>query len=237
MKSDNMTETDASKKPPQKSTSDTDEENHKLDVHPRRPSMMAMEDLPEFITYKCVKTKPSTFSRTRHFQLTQGEKELYHTKLKSHSQTEPIPVARGNTVHYRNKNPYYILTNKDHEAFSLRKDSPTGNELMLVNFYQIISADEPKNIQVKFTSPPGSVSPRIVSQKPTRNANGEWILDFSDRILLPSLKNAILINEVTKEQVVVVRKTAVDTLELDCLTNIDPLLVFGIAMAMWASPK
>ncbi|EAY04672.1 hypothetical protein TVAG_474700 [Trichomonas vaginalis G3] len=51
------------------------------------------------------------------------------------TQIEPIPIGTGTEVHYRGEHEYLLLTNSNHEAFSLREKTPKGKELLVISMY------------------------------------------------------------------------------------------------------
>lgn len=214
--------------------SDQKPETHEFDIHPRRPSVMLESDLPEFLTYSCIKTKSSMLGGyCTHFQLALDDKQLFHAKVKKMNQVEPIPVGPGTEVHYRGKQDYLLLTNSTHEAFSLRESTPTGNEMLVVSMYQIVSVDEPKTVRVVYKNMNGEGTKILVSRKPTQAEDGTWILDFSDRYTIPSRKNAILVDENTNEEVLAIRKVEDNEIEIDAVVTVSPLYVFATALSFW----
>ncbi|EAY06854.1 hypothetical protein TVAG_340320 [Trichomonas vaginalis G3] len=209
-------------------------ENHTFDIHPRRPSILLESDLPEYKTYSCIKSKPSVFGgNCIHFQLSLDDQNLFHSKVKKMTQIEPIPVAHGTEVHYRGEKEYLLLTNANHEAFSLREKTPTGTELLVISMYQIVSVDEPKTVRVVYKNQGSEGATCLVSRKPTQNPDGTWILDFSERYTIPSKRNAILVDEQTKEEVLVIRKVEENEIEIDAIATVPPLYVFGTALSFW----
>ena len=204
-------------------------------IHPRRPSAIPESELPEYVTYSCIRSKPS--GHCIHFQLSLDDRDLYHAKVKSTSQIEPIPVSAGKEVHYSKKNDFYMLTNKSHEVFSLRAKSPNGEEMFVFSEYQIISIDDPKNISVVYKkSETDQRKVKFINKKPTKQSDGNWVLDFSERYTVPSKKNAILIDEETGKEMIVVRKVENFEIELDAYEPIPPIYVFAVALSFWLSP-
>lgn len=210
-------------------------EDHTFDIHPRRPSMMDSSDLPEYLTYSCIKAKASKFGGGSciHFQLSLDDKNLFHSKVKKMSQTEPIPVGAGTEVHYRGKQEYVLLCNATHEAFSLREKSPTGPEVLVISMYQIVSIDEPKTVRVVYKNLHNSGHTCLVSRKPIKNPDGTWMLDFCERYTIPSKRNAILVDEQTLSEVLVIRKVEEFEIEIDAIATVPPLYVFGTALSFW----
>lgn len=57
-------------------------EEHKFDIHPRRPSAMLESDLPKYNTYKCIKVKNGMHrGRCIHFELVLEDRHLFHSKV------------------------------------------------------------------------------------------------------------------------------------------------------------
>ena len=219
----------------QSHTSHSDEQP--TSIHPRRPSQIPESELPEYITYSCIRKKSTLSGRCTHFQLSLDDRDIYHSKIKSTTQTEPIPIAAGTEAHYSKGNDFYLLTNKSHEAFSLRAKKPNGKEIAILTMYQIISIDDPKNIQLLYNrSESDDTKIKLVNRKPTLQADGTWVLDFSERYTIPSKKNAILVDDETGKEMIVVRKVEENEIELDAFEPIPPIYVFALAVAFWVCP-
>ena len=219
----------------QSHTSHSDEQP--TSIHPRRPSQIPESELPEYITYNCLRKKSSLPGHCTHFQLSLDDRDIYHSKIKSVAQIEPIPISAGTEAHFSKPNDFYLLTNKSHEAFSLRSKKPNGKEIFTLTMYQIISIDDPKNIQLLYNrSESDDTKIKLINRKPTQQPNGNWVLDFSERYTIPSKKNAILIDEETGKEMIVVRKVEENEIELDAFEAIPPIYVFALAVAFWVCP-
>lgn len=208
-----------------------------FNIHPRRPSALHESDLPEYVTYSCIKSTPKWGTHCTHFQLSMDDLDLFHTKLKSLNQTEPIPISSGKECHYTKDNDFYLLTNKTHEAFSLRAKNPKGKEIMILTMYQIVSIDEPKVVSITYNKSETSTEVvKLENQKPVLQTDGTWVLDFSERYTIPSKENAILVDEKTGKEMIVIRKVEENEIQLDSFEPIPPYIVFAVAVSFWLAP-
>ena len=187
-------------------------------------------------TYRIVRTH--TFSlrgRRTHFQIYSGDEPLYHAKLKSKRQTEPIPIGNGKDVHYSSQtHAAYLLTNPDAMNFSLRARMELGSEIITVeHFHNNNDKTIPKTIKMNLFLKDSLIPQKLVSKMPIASDDGEWVLDFHDKNVIPSIKNVIMIGETSPVEFLVVRKVDDDIVEADAVPVMSALATFGFVLTLF----
>jgi hypothetical protein len=169
------------------------------------------------------------------FTLFQQNHALYSTKLKGRRSSIPVPIARGGEMHYRDPEfAAYLLSGNKHTQFSLRAITTFGSELLTVKF-SIQNGDRPlpRNVELNFFLKDSLVPQKLKSKTPKLNPDGHWGLDFGERPLVPSVRNHIFVQEETDLEFMTVRKVAKHTIEVDAVTLLSSLAVFGIVLSLF----
>lgn len=118
----------------------------------------------------------------------------------------------------------YILSGADGAEWAkLSVTHPGGNTLL------------PRQIEFVGASPKGEKI-RLKSKKLDVGPNGEKGLFFGGRLVVSSVKNAILIDKESKKECLGIRKIAKNILELDAHQGILPMHAFAAGMAAWLAP-
>lgn len=216
----------------QPSVSSDDKEFGRYNIHGRRGSFILGYDPNAFRIYRCEreKSRPGRNSPAV-YRLSSGDKVIYTTKSTSPKQISPIKIFEGAVI--SKEAPYFLLSDKYHETFELRKGSPTGNSLFLLNQYQLSVQNEPKSINVEIYNPDNNDTVHFSNRKPVLSPNGEWHLDFGDRKSIPSFRNCILVEPLSGVAVIIVRKVDKDMFEIDVAIPVPELFIFAIALSMW----
>ena len=206
----------------------------------RANDIMMFRDYPvipsEYVTYNCFKSEELSWRGKRHYYyIYLDTKRCFTSKVKALNQTEPIPVSQGEKCHYRGKNEYFILTSRNLKAYSIRKGSPTGNEIGILTMFQMASTGEPKEIRFTIYHDDNSIPLRMISLKPDRLPDNSYQLDFRGRYCVPSIKNCILVRETDKKEMIAVRKVEHNELEIDALASIPPIYIHVLSLALWCS--
>lgn len=119
----------------------------------------------------------------------------------------------------------YILLGKDGSEWAKAKVSHPGGNTWI-----------PRQMQFQGTSPNGGVI-KLKSKKLEVGQNRERGLFFGGKLVVSSVKNAILIDQSTMKESIGIRKIAKNILELDAHREILPMHAFAIGLAAWMGPS
>ena len=75
----------------------------------------------------------------------------------------------------------------------------------------------------------------LKSRLPTKTSKGQYILFFGGRLAIPSIKNCTLIQQNTKEEVIGIRKTDKDIIEVDARNDYTPIQIFFLGAIAFLS--
>lgn len=167
-----------------------------------------------------------------HFQLNINGEKLLHTKLMNINQTEPIPISYGDEVHYSEKNEFYLLPDRGHLTYTLKKGSPDGVCLCTIIF---TSQNEIKRLNVTLHKSYGSISANLNSVIPVKDSNNLWTLDFAGKHAEPNPHNFVLKCNASKRIVLMMRQDY-NCFLIDSAPELPPEIIFSIALAMRISP-
>lgn len=173
-----------------------------------------------------------------YFQIKTGNNVLYTTKMKGKRPDDPLPIAKGDQMHYSSKEfAGYLLSGNKHTIFSLRAQTTFGKELLSILF-ESPNGDKslPKKISVSFFLKDSLIPKKLVNLDPSINDDGFFELNFHNKHVIPSIKNCILINDENKCEFVMVRKVSDDLIEADAVNVLSPLAVFAIVLSLCQSP-
>jgi hypothetical protein len=128
-----------------------------------------------------------------------------------------------------------IIASDGASTFCLRRGGQYGEEVAALNFSKKSSANKrttpPRHLRLNLFKPGGL--PSVFASRPPRiNAIGEWTLDFGDRPVIASVKNALLVDPNNKEACAIM-KADDQTLRIDALEAFDPLIVFTLGIGSW----
>ena len=74
----------------------------------------------------------------------------------------------------------------------------------------------------------------LYSKRPKKNKKGLWCLDFHNRYTMPSVKNAIFVKDKdleSGEELMMIRKTAEDSLAIDIMSPVPPVIAFAVGLS------
>lgn len=189
------------------------------------------DTVPSLACYRSMRIKVNQGKGKRiHFQFSLDEVDLYHAKLKTKHQFEPIPIARGNEVHYSHGAEFYLIPNEEFTEYSLRHND---DEIMFCKFEK--RKKEPKVIEVTWSENPDSPI-KLVSQEAEKTDAGTYCLDFDGRYAEPSIKNCILVTADTQEIVAMFRRVDEWEMNVDAKPNYPDLMLFAVLLCLNVCP-
>lgn len=169
-----------------------------------------------------------------HMQLNLNGKPLFHSKIKSRTGIDEIPIAKGTECHFSDQNHEgVILVRDDNKSFSLRKNTRLGEEMATIRF-KIFEEGEKKPRQCSVHSFTGGsdVPPDLFTRPFIQKPNGQWLMQLSGRSARPSIKNVVLVDKSNREWIIVLR-TSESTLTIEASPNFDPLVVFAVGASSY----
>jgi hypothetical protein len=188
------------------------------------------------VTYHVARSYHRTLKGRRiQFQMTGSGGPVFHTKLRSDN-PGVIPVARGSHMHF--SDPSFdgvILASAGASAFCIRRGGQYSWAIGALKFTRKIAANKrraPLRLLRLDLFDPGALPPVLTSRPPKMNPIGAWTLDFGDRPVVASVKNALLVDAQNKEACAIMRSDE-RTLRIDALEAFDPIIIFAIGVGSW----
>jgi hypothetical protein len=203
-------------------------------------------DLPEievpnaaaepFVTYGLTRERRSSiYGKRFYFTFYLQGNLLFRAKAKGRNPSDAIAIATQHEVHLRGNCGFYLIHQNDSTFFSLRKEAPTGVELLTVTIHKTspILAIPPHSV-VKVLSEIGVPALNLESKRPKMTLRREWKLDFGRRFVVPSEKNAIFVidDEMADHELVLVRKIGSAAFEIEVSERIPAIAGFSIALSL-----
>jgi hypothetical protein len=200
---------------------------------PAYPTSVEPERKLTTFSYTIERSANRTLKGARtHFQFSLNGEDLLHSKLKSDS-PDMIFISKGSAMHFSDTQyEGVLLVSDDLTSYSVRRKNQYGDELAAVRFTSkppVQKAKQPRNVKVTFFGQKPALPPTIGNRVPVRSLLGKWSLDFGNRPIVSSVKNTILVDGDDRE-ICAVRKTAANTMALDAVEDMDPLIVFAIGI-------
>jgi hypothetical protein len=124
-----------------------------------------------------------------------------------------------------------ILTTDDLTSFSVRRDHRYGEELAAI--YYSAHPKHPRHIRIGLFKVDPTLPTAIHNRRPKRSPLGGWVLEFGQRSVMPSRRNAILVDDADRE-VATVRQVEKNALEIDAHPLLGELIVFVIGLSSFA---
>jgi hypothetical protein len=144
--------------------------------------------------------------------------------------TDLVFISESPSVHIKAQQYDWVLrVTKGQCAFELlKKDSDEiAMSLSMTNDYE--KAIGPRKIEIDIAGV------RLHSRLPVLKPNGTWCLPFSGKYVVPSQKNAVIL-DAEDQTVILVRKIEKISLELETIGNFSPLQMFVIGIASFICP-
>ena len=125
---------------------------------------------------------------------------------------------------------YTILLENSYCSFSLHKGESYDDEIFSILYNTTKNAIKPKNCVLHFFTEVQGLPNRIQSVKPNQNSEGESIIRFGHRQVIPSIKNMKFLDENQKE-ILAVMKIGKDQIciEASSLFPEEVIYLFGVA--------
>lgn len=158
---------------------------------------------------------------------------IYSAKYK-HGK-EMIPIIKGTDSNFDGPMDSCVILGNKASDFDLRRKSKTGVEILAMRFYPSTKEDPHRRFVVTFFSPLENAPLRLFSRQPTVYNNGKLTFDFGGRFHHISVKNAILYEKKSSDDLLWIRKTGVDVLEIETAFPVEPLAVFGIGIGSFVT--
>lgn len=167
------------------------------------------------------------------FSLFNVSEFLYSAKYKSGS--DIIPIVKGQTVHVDGPMDACITVGNKETDFGLRMKSKTGDELLVIRFSPPEANEIARKLVCSIFASGEDIPSRLFSRQPTVQNMGKLTFDFGGRFHIISVKNAVLYDKNGKENIIWIRKTGEDVLEIEVARNFDHLIVFALGIASFIS--
>lgn len=187
------------------------------------------------IPYRLQRTSLHSIRGKRtHYQLFQGKNPILHTKVKQ-GKTDELYITSGTETHFKDGNYKAVFLSANHNTtFSLREKTSIGKELMIIR-YLPGGDNEPRNVTVHFNDFGGHPID-FQNRKARLTSHNLWILDLRGRLALKSIKNCIVVDE-NNEEVMIVLKAEVDTLNIEAREEITDIEVMAMGLSAFLCKK
>lgn len=192
-----------------------------------------------FNDFKTFTIKRSTsimiYGKRIKFSILDGENVLFSSKFKGMEKI--IPISAGAECHMKaSEHDAYVITGNDFHDFSLREKSATGREKLTCRFFSYGKTMRTRRSVVTLffhqsDSESNDYVLRLTSRKPVVDDDGNVLHDFGGRKAVQSIRNVAYIDKESNLDLIYLRKTDDDILELDSKVNIGPLSLFAIAIS------
>jgi hypothetical protein len=197
------------------------------------PGDLQMTYQPPLVCYRLMRSAELKFiGREIRYTFISDEDDLYYTKISSKSQKDPLPLFMQRGLE-AGPPDFDMHCSADFQSFSVRR-----NEIELFTATMLLTdgAKSPKRIEADWRYNDGSVMLHFYSQTPSRDSQGNWKLDFSERTAEPSIQNCIMIDSATSDVAIMVRKVDSVETDIDARPNIPTLFLFFLAIALKICP-
>jgi hypothetical protein len=124
-----------------------------------------------------------------------------------------------------------ILATADLASFSIRRTHRHGEELATLYFF--VHGKGPRHLKMTLFKTNGDIPNLIADRRAKRSPLGGWVLDFGQRVAIPSPRNAILVDAANRE-IATVREVEKHTLEIDAPSQLEELVIFGLGFSSFA---
>ena len=159
---------------------------------------------------------------------------LYSAKTKKRYPTDLIKICEGEDAHIDCDYQYELVQSMENTHFILEPKN-SQKEIMAFDTKPECSLTKtPRKTGVIIYEEADKIL-EMTSREPTRE-KGDWKLDFSDRLAIPSQKNTIfqqVTNQKESFEFLAFRKIAKNSIACDCGKEFDPIVVFGIALSLY----
>lgn len=192
------------------------------------------EELSSLILYRLQRIKKTTWKGNRIlFHLIQGTVPIFSTKIKS-KKIQKIFIAEGAEMHFHTGNfPGIIDVNLDNTKFSLRKnqDGPILCELIINPSVE----NTPRSSTIHFYTDISGI-PNEISNRSASITKFGYLIDFSGRHGIKSIKNCIMVDAQGSE-VISIRKISKTEFAIDASSKLSNLIVFMFGLGQTLCKK
>jgi len=221
-------------------------DNTRNEVQIEPNESMNVIERPQYVSARVINSIPPTpltiFTITRensfkisgrriYFRFNRETNCIFSAKCKSKG-SEKIPIVSGSEVHLRNPSDTVLIVGNNGTDFSLRERSQTGKELLTVRYYpKSIGTNSFRRMVITFFQKTEEMPQKLRSKTPTFTNDGVAIHDFEGRYSIASVKNAVLAEEESLPNLLMIRKIAKDAADIEARFPIDPVYLFGIGIS------
>ena len=160
--------------------------------------------------------------------------QLFTAKYKSGN--DIIPIAKGSSVHVDGPMDACIIIGNKEMDFALRLNSKNGDEIFTVRFSPPDVDEIHRKMICNFFQNIQGYPTRLFSRQPTVESLGKFTFDFGGRFHLNSVKNAVLYEKKKLDNLVWIRKTGENVLEIEVSIDLDPLIIFTMGISSFITP-
>ena len=168
------------------------------------------------------------------FALFEGSNQLYSAKCKSNN-PKSVFIMKGSKIKHGETADALILVGNNSSDFSLRKNINSGDEIMSVRFAQPKISNTFRKMNIIFFAPKEGTPARLRNKNPALNLDGNPEYDFEGRFAIESTKNTILVPQNDGPNMLLIRKTGKDAIEIEARFEHDSLWIFTAGIASFLS--
>lgn len=206
-------------------------ESSEVPVEEGEPPLTQVQP-PQMPCFHLFKTKKNGIKGKRYFfKFSVGEQDLFFTKTKGHNPTHLVPILKDQDVHISSQNPDFTLlqSKKNVWVFSqgtkevfTAKASRTG-----YNF-------SPPHLVIQFNDELTQEFGKVISRIPQMRRDGNRFLNLHDKFAVSSAKNMVFRSSIKgkKVDVLMIRKIAAGTFEIDPFEQFSPEVICGISLVV-----
>jgi hypothetical protein len=192
---------------------------------------------PTFKILRCNRKKSTNIRGTRVIFGLTGNGVTLSAKYKN-SKSEFIPIVVGEDIHLSAKTWNSVLLHgNQYSAFSLRKESQIGEEIMSLRFTRLEDdVVHPRTLECFFFQTDGLFPRRLESAEPEMLGAGKWSLYLKSDHAISSIRNCRLDDEMHRHYCYV-RKMSRNLLEIEARDCLPDLCLFAIGISSWLARK
>lgn len=157
---------------------------------------------------------------------------LFSAKTKTRHPDTFVPIVSGSDVHMKGNHDYELHVSDEGTCFHLQKSKTPDVQLSYKVVLESTLIMLPRYANVEIYQSIGYTETKLTTRRPKMSTRGEWILDFHNKFILPSQKNAIFIHfkDENGPDIINIRKIAKNSLEVDCFIKLPEIGVFAIGL-------
>ena len=190
---------------------------------------------PELTTYRIIRIIQHG---NYYYQLVLNNSVIYTAYSESRYPKLPVLIKPGVDFHFDDDYYDYLLSpNSKCSRFTLQT-SHGGPEINSFSFSRGNSKLHiPPHCELIFPNYYEKKNLKYTTKMPYSTSKGKWMLDFHNRYVISSAKNFIFVDSENREgkELLCFRKVASNEINCDALHDIQPIVVFGVALGLYLS--